>query len=236
LVIAYHPVAPVEDPQVERLAIASQGLFPLDVEVLLEVGERQFPESSVQWLPKPEAHKIGLPYRAPKPVTSIESEQVLVIPVIGYELEDEGGIAEPPQGGRRKESPVEAVSLSVPEDTERTAVDLLDTVGNSIKKFLDPERAVQQVNQVELFPYQPLLEITHCPHLVSSATEHGPFRATSTITTRSRPDVALPTCPGHPSGLVPTPFGGDPRDNVAVLARREFAYHTIRVLVNGAIE
>jgi hypothetical protein len=53
---------------------------------------------------------------------------VLVIPVIGYELEDEAWIAEPPQGGCRKESAVEAMRLTFPEDMERTAVDLSSTL------------------------------------------------------------------------------------------------------------
>jgi hypothetical protein len=148
LVIACHPVDSIEDPQVEGPAVASQRLLTLDVEVLFEVREGQLPHCPVEGLPKAEAHKIGLSHCTPKPVTSIESQQVLVVTVIGYKLEDERRIPESPQGGGRKESAVKTVGLTVPEDTKRRAVDLLDTVGDRIKKLLDPERPVQTANQL----------------------------------------------------------------------------------------
>jgi len=165
MVIACHPVESIKDPQVERLAVASEGLFPLDIEVLFEVGKGQFPQGPVERLAKPETHEIGLPYRTPKPVTAIEGEQVLVVAVIGYELEDERGISKSPQRGRRKKSTVEAVGLTIPEDPKRTAVDLLNTVGNRIEKLLDPERAAETANECKFFRCELFVETSDCPHL-----------------------------------------------------------------------
>ncbi|MCX8116834.1 MAG: hypothetical protein N3G78_02735 [Desulfobacterota bacterium] len=121
----------------KRKAIPPQGFFSLHIIELLKVGHDQFSQGPVNRLSKPQSYKIGFGHRPPMAISLIKGKQMIVVSAVGDHLQEERGMAEPPEETGGKEGPIKTMGHPLSQDPQRTAVDGLRTIRNVIEKGLD---------------------------------------------------------------------------------------------------
>jgi hypothetical protein len=109
----------------------------MEIEVRLKIGHDEFPNGSVHRLPPPESDVVRLRNASPAASPAIESDDVVIVPVIRDELENEGRITDPLKGIGSEDRPVEAMACLVPEDVTRGPVEGVMAVADRIQERLD---------------------------------------------------------------------------------------------------
>src|SRR5262249_2879978 len=92
VLLARHPVAPVEATQVHRLRERPQRSRAGEIEVLLEVAERELPQRAIDRLAISEEGVVRLSDRAPSIAVPIDRDDVVGV-VLRLEVEDQRRVA-----------------------------------------------------------------------------------------------------------------------------------------------
>src|SRR6266446_2715456 len=113
-----HPVEVVETAHLDGPGEGPQGALSELIEVHLKITERQFAQSSIDWLAIAATSVIGLCHRAPVAVHTVDGDDVVGI-VLGFEVEQQRWIAVDAQGCRGKEGAFVAMRSVLAENPAR---------------------------------------------------------------------------------------------------------------------
>jgi len=104
-----HPSPMVEPRQIHRACrIRSQTALPPQIEVVLKVRHRQFPQRPVNRLPVAQAGVVRFRHRSPSPVLPEDSQDVIVVP-FRFQIDQQRRKAQYPERGRGKQRPLHAM-------------------------------------------------------------------------------------------------------------------------------
>ena len=117
-----HPAAPIEARDVHGLRVSAQRLLAPQVEVLLEIRQRQVPDRAEDRLAKPEAPEVGVAHRSPSSWATEDRHDVVGV-LHRLQVDDQGRVALKAQRGGGKERTVHALGALLAQDpARRTAV------------------------------------------------------------------------------------------------------------------
>src|SRR3954464_11272021 len=103
-----HPIAAIEPSEIHRLRKPAEGSFAAQIEIDVEITERQFAQRPINRLAIPAPDEIRFRDRAPMPARFENGEDMIGI-LVRFEVENERRKSKNPQGGRGEDCAFEAM-------------------------------------------------------------------------------------------------------------------------------
>lgn len=106
---AGHPLKMIETRKVHGARVCAQATLAAEVEVVVEVAQRQFPQGTIDWLAVAASGVVRLRHCAPAIPDFENGKDVIGIP-LGFHIEQQGRKAENAQSSGSKDGAFKAVA------------------------------------------------------------------------------------------------------------------------------
>src|SRR5437867_9242437 len=146
-----HPswISPIKACEVHRARDGAQRPFTSAVDVALEVAHGQLPHASIDGLAIAHAREIALADRSPVIASPEDGDDVVAV-LDGFEIEKEGWVAQHPERGCGKNSPLEAMRSALTQHSTRRPCGAGDMIRHRVERTLDTPRAAQRTQGASL--------------------------------------------------------------------------------------
>ncbi len=151
VLVAKGPLEPVEAREVEGGRDRPQGLLPLQVEVALEVAERELPDRPEDRLAEAQPDEVRLGHRAEVAARAEHGQHVVVV-AHRLQVHEQRRVPDAAERGGGEEGAVVAVGPALGQDAAGRCGSVLRPVGETIQEFLDPAGRVEAAQRGELAP------------------------------------------------------------------------------------
>ena len=138
-----HPVTTIEPGQVHRSRITPERALAAQVEIDIEIAQRQLAQGAVNRLSIAAPGEIGFGDRAPMPARFEDREDMIGV-LIRFEIENERRKAEHAQSGRGEGRAFEAMRCFFAQDNSRRPCSPSQVVGIMVEVALDAGRRLKR--------------------------------------------------------------------------------------------